>query len=57
MGRRLKKFCRSVMNRIMKPAKPQAKLGDMIRMCPGKRHAWFESEFGSIRKPIHGKRI
>jgi hypothetical protein len=26
--------------------------GAMLRMCPGKRHAWFHSEFGPIRKPI-----
>jgi len=27
-------------------------LGRMIRVCPGRRHAWFESSMGMIRKPI-----
>lgn len=26
--------------------------GPMIRVTPGKRHAWFESNLGNIRKPI-----
>ena len=24
----------------------------MIRMCPGRRHAWYESSVGPIRKPV-----
>lgn len=27
-------------------------VGNLIRECPGKRHAWFESAVGPIRKPI-----
>ena len=30
----------------------KASLGKMVRLCPGKRHAWFESSTGIIRKPI-----
>lgn len=27
-------------------------LGAMVRMCPGNKHAWFESNIGLIRKPV-----
>lgn len=26
-------------------------LGPLVRVCPGKRHAWFESSAGLVRKP------
>lgn len=26
-------------------------LGSVIRVCPGRRHAWFESNIGPVRKP------
>lgn len=29
-------------------------LGAMIRICPGKRQAWFESNVGPVRKPLAG---
>ena len=29
--------------------------GKMIRICPGKRHAWFESAVGPVRKPCIAK--
>lgn len=27
-------------------------VGKLIKPCPGKRHGWFESNVGRIRKPI-----
>lgn len=29
-------------------------VGKFIRTCPGKRHAWYESNVGQIRKPLSG---
>lgn len=26
--------------------------GPIVRVCPGKRHAWIQSRVGLIRKPI-----
>ena len=26
--------------------------GKLIRVCPGGRHAWFESSAGPVRKPV-----
>ena len=34
------------------PLKQKAVVGNLIRVCPGKRHAWFESNLGPIRKPL-----
>lgn len=31
-------------------------LGEMIKMCPGKRHAWYKSKFGPVKKPIQSKK-
>jgi hypothetical protein len=28
-------------------------LGEMVRRTPGGNHAWYESNVGIIRKPIH----
>lgn len=28
------------------------KTGKLISVCPGKRHAWFESKIGKIRRPV-----
>ena len=27
-------------------------VGDLIEVCPGKSHAWYNSNVGVIRKPI-----
>jgi len=27
-------------------------LGGILRVCPGRRHAWFNSSLGPIRKPL-----
>lgn len=27
-------------------------LGPLVKLCPGKRHGWFESNVGLIRKPV-----
>lgn len=32
--------------------KPHPKIGKLIRPCPGRRHAWYQSSVGPIRKPI-----
>lgn len=46
---------------INKPRKKSAKIrkrksgpsiGMTVKVCPGKRHAWFESSSGLIRKPV-----
>ena len=29
-----------------------AKISDLIRVCPGGRHAYFKSDCGEVRKPI-----
>ena len=28
------------------------KLGEMIRFCPGRTHAWYMSKFGPVKKSI-----
>ena len=28
------------------------KLGEVISVCPGKAHAWYQSKIGPIKKPI-----
>lgn len=28
-------------------------LGPLIKVCAGKRHAWFNSNVGTIRKPYN----
>jgi hypothetical protein len=30
-------------------------VGQLIRVCPGGRHAWFDSPFGPLRKPIQAQ--
>jgi hypothetical protein len=35
----------------MSKEKVQVVIGKLIRVCPGKRHAWYESNVGNIRKP------
>lgn len=32
--------------------KPKATITALSRVCPGGRHAWFESNVGLVRKPI-----
>lgn len=27
-------------------------IGKLIKVCLGKRHAWFETKIGPVRKPI-----
>jgi len=27
-------------------------VGEVIRLCPGGRHAWFSSNVGPVRKPV-----
>lgn len=29
------------------------RIGKLISVCPGKRHAWYESNVGIIRKPVN----
>lgn len=31
------------------------KIGKLIKVTPGQRHAWFESNIGSVRKPVSVK--
>jgi len=35
----------------MKKEKSKVVLGKLIRVCPCKNHAWFESSAGPVRKP------
>jgi hypothetical protein len=30
----------------------KVEIGALIRTCSGKRHAWFQSNIGPVRKPI-----
>jgi hypothetical protein len=34
------------------PFRRKAIVGSLIRVCPGRMHAWYESNVGPIRKPI-----
>jgi hypothetical protein len=38
----------------MMTLKPRSsvRLGKMLRICSGGRHAWFDSNVGVIRKPL-----
>jgi hypothetical protein len=40
------------LEREVRGSAPGVKTGQMICLCPGKRHAWFESSVGPIRKPL-----
>ncbi|MFA5312469.1 MAG: hypothetical protein WC375_04000 [Methanomassiliicoccales archaeon] len=39
----------------VKNKKSKAVLGNLIKICSGKRHAWYESNFGPVRKPVKEK--
>lgn len=32
--------------------KPTIEIGAVVKVCPGQRHAWFQSNIGLVRKPI-----
>lgn len=32
--------------------KTKVVLGKLVKLCPGKRHGWYESNVGIIRKPV-----
>lgn len=36
----------------MNKKKVQVIVGKLIRVCPGKKHAWYESNVGPVRKEI-----
>lgn len=42
----------SAPSRLTRLRRGAARIGQMIRLCPGRRHAWFESDCGSVRKPV-----
>jgi hypothetical protein len=35
-----------------KADKPGAVIGNVVRVCPGGRHAWCESDCGVVRKAV-----
>ena len=37
--------------KTIKRVKDKVVLGKMVKVCPGKRHAWYELNGGLIRKP------
>lgn len=37
---------------LPKRKKTKVSLGNVISICPGGRHAWYNSNVGKIRKPI-----
>lgn len=39
----------------MKKNKVTVKIGKIVKICPCKRHAWYESNVGIIRKPYNEK--
>lgn len=32
--------------------KEKAQVGELIGVCPGGKHAWYQSNMGKIRKPV-----
>jgi len=36
-----------------KRSKPKAQLYELVRVCPGGRHAWFDSNIGLVRKQVY----
>lgn len=38
--------------RKVKSRRPSPAIKGILRICPGGRHAWFNSEVGPIRKPV-----
>lgn len=30
----------------------KVKVGELVKMCPGGKHAWYNTDIGLIRKPI-----
>lgn len=40
------------MLKFLTKRKPAAKIGKLIRVTPGKRHAWHESNVGPVRKEL-----
>lgn len=43
-----------IRNNRVRPVRGQLRVGAMIRVCPGRRHAWYESAIGPVRKQIGG---
>jgi len=39
--------------RRTRPSRQGIKTQALIRLCPGRRHAWFASAAGPVRKPIN----
>ena len=37
----------------IRKVRSSARIGEMLKVCPGRRHAWFNSSAGVVRKPIH----
>lgn len=46
-----------IMSRPRRPRRlrRKVKVGAMLRLCPGGRHAWFDSNVGPVRKPVEVK--
>ncbi len=40
---------------ILGKRKKKVKIGKLINVTPGRRHAWFESSVGPVRKPVISK--
>jgi len=40
------------LNRQSQAMVPRVTAGRFLRMCPGRRHAWYSTSCGNIRKPI-----
>ena len=45
-------FGRYALPQPVKRSKSRVSLGKMLRLCPGGRHAWFESNCGPVRKQV-----
>ncbi len=41
-----------MMPKAVKKIFATVQIGKLISVCPGKRHAWYESNVGPVRKPI-----
>ena len=32
--------------------KSKLRIGKLVKLCPGKRHGWYDTAIGLVRKPL-----
>ena len=40
---------------MSKTTKASPAIGKLIKVCPGGKHAWYETGIGKVRKPYKGE--